>query len=323
MEDSPWNLPEPEAETAAEPGEPRPPDAYELAMQAARSGRPQDGIEILMRELGQERSGRGRFNRKVQLSQLCVSAGHDMIALPMLQELAAEIERRKLEDWETPDLVARPLALLYQCLGKQGDSEQRSKLYAWICRLDPLMAHQLFRGKTFRGIVSRENMARWEPEQTVTQSVLERLIDRDPQGLAEPPPTRNHSVRLLRASVRRDLEWLLNTRRIPEPAGEEFPKSARSLYNFGLPDLNALNWESSRDRHAPGARGAGGAAVFEPRLRGMQVVPLEPVPGSPHVMRFQIEGLLDMDPTPEHISFDTTLQLSSGEYQVKGDSSAG
>jgi type VI secretion system protein ImpA len=94
-----------------------------------------------MRELGQERSGRGRFHRKVQLSQLCVSTSHENIALPILQELAAEIERRKLEDWEAPDMVARPLALLYQSLGKSGgDDEQRARLYAWICRLDPLMA---------------------------------------------------------------------------------------------------------------------------------------------------------------------------------------
>jgi type VI secretion system protein ImpF len=166
-------------------------------------------------------------------------------------------------------------------------------------------------------------MARWEPEQTVTQSVLERLIDRDPQGLSEPPPTRPHSVRLLRASVRRDLEWLLKTRRNPEPAGEEFPDLVRSLYNYGLPDLNALNWESSRDRTRLARVVQEALMVFEPRLRGTQVIPLEPVPGSPHVMRFQIEGLLEMDPTPEHISFDTTLQLSSGEYQVRGDSSAG
>jgi hypothetical protein len=30
-----------------------------------------------------------------------------------------------------------------------------------------------------------------------------------------------------------------------------------------------------------------------------------------------------MDPAPELISFDTVLQLSSGQYQVKGDSGAG
>jgi type VI secretion system protein ImpA len=135
-----WAYPARE-EPAEETGVVQPPDTYNLAMQAARSGRPQEGIELLMRELGQERSGRGRFHRKVQLSQLCVSTSHENIALPILQELAAEIERRKLEDWEAPDMVARPLALLYQSLGKSGgDDEQRARLYAWICRLDPLMA---------------------------------------------------------------------------------------------------------------------------------------------------------------------------------------
>jgi type VI secretion system protein ImpF len=166
-------------------------------------------------------------------------------------------------------------------------------------------------------------MARWEPEQTVTQSVLERLIDRDPQSASEAPPTRAQSVRQLRASVRRDLEWLLNTRRTPDAAGDELPEVAKSLHNYGLPDLNALNWESSRDRTRLARAVRDALHVFEPRLRNIQVLPMDPSSGSPHVMRFQIEALLEMDPTPEHISFDTTLQLSSGEYQVKGDSSAG
>jgi type VI secretion system protein ImpF len=39
-------------------------------------------------------------------------------------------------------------------------------------------------------------------------------------------------------------------------------------------------------------------------------------------LRFQIEGVLKMDPAPEQISFDTVLQLTTGEYQVKGDSGA-
>jgi hypothetical protein len=29
-----------------------------------------------------------------------------------------------------------------------------------------------------------------------------------------------------------------------------------------------------------------------------------------------------MDPAPEHVSFDTVLQLTSGEYQVKGEPGA-
>jgi len=115
------------------------PDTFELAMQAARSGRPQEGIEMLMRELGQERSGRARFQRKVQLAQLCVSVGHEAVAHPILQELAGEIERRRLEDWEAPDVVAHPLALLYG-IARDASPEERQKLYSWICRLDPLQA---------------------------------------------------------------------------------------------------------------------------------------------------------------------------------------
>jgi len=39
-----------------------------------------EGIEMLMREMVQERTGRARFHRKVQLTQLCISTGHDAIA---------------------------------------------------------------------------------------------------------------------------------------------------------------------------------------------------------------------------------------------------
>jgi type VI secretion system protein ImpF len=39
-------------------------------------------------------------------------------------------------------------------------------------------------------------------------------------------------------------------------------------------------------------------------------------------VHFQIEGMLQMDPSPEQVSFDTTLQLSSGEYQIRGERSA-
>jgi type VI secretion system protein ImpF len=166
-------------------------------------------------------------------------------------------------------------------------------------------------------------MARWEPEQTVTQSVLERLIDRDPGNSSEAPPTRAQSVRQLKASLRRDLEWLLNTRRTPDAVGSEFRELEQSLYNFGLPDVTSLSWDSNRDRTRLARMIEQTLATFEPRLRHVKVVTLEAAAGAQQVLRFQIEGLLDMDPSPELISFDTVLQLSSGEYRVKGDGSAG
>ena len=87
-------------------------------------------------------------------------------------------------------------------------------------------------------------MARRDTEQNVTQSVLERLIDRDLHSPADTPKSYAQSVRQLKVSLRRDLEWLLNTRRNPEPAPASFPQLHRSLYNFGLPDVSSLGHDT-------------------------------------------------------------------------------
>jgi len=166
-------------------------------------------------------------------------------------------------------------------------------------------------------------MARWEAEQTVTQSVLDRLIDRDPANQTEPPLTRAQSVRLLRAAVRRDVEWLLNSRRNPEAAGPEYEYLERSLFNYGLPDISSLHWSSAKDR----ARLAGmletAIEYFEPRLDRVRVIALDAgSAGSIQVLRFQIEAMLKMDPSPEHISFDTTLQLASARNLARENPAA-
>lgn len=117
------------------------PDAQELASDALRAGRKQDAIEILMRAAAAEKSGRGRFQRRLQLAQLCMSMGYEHIAHPILEQLAAEIDSRGLEGWESLALVAQPFSLLYQCLTKlKADPEVRQKIYDRICRLDPLQA---------------------------------------------------------------------------------------------------------------------------------------------------------------------------------------
>ncbi|MBX9603057.1 MAG: type VI secretion system baseplate subunit TssE [Bryobacteraceae bacterium] len=165
-------------------------------------------------------------------------------------------------------------------------------------------------------------MARPDPDLTVSQALLDRLINTDPGLATDPPVTRAQSIRLLKQSLRRDLEWLLNTRRIPEAAGEEYPELSRSLFNYGLPDFTTLSVSSSRDRAKLLKEVEAVVAIFEPRLRDVNVKVLEIPDSKVRALTFQIEGMLQMDPAPEHISFDTTLSLTSGEYLVKGDRSA-
>ncbi len=122
-------------------GKEQPPDVRELAMRAVRSGRIQEAMEILTREMSQERSGRKRFERKAQLAELCLTAGQESIAYPILKDLAQEIECRKLADWESPDVLTNPLTLLFRCMSKMGgNATEKQEIYERICRLDPIQA---------------------------------------------------------------------------------------------------------------------------------------------------------------------------------------
>ena len=172
-------------------------------------------------------------------------------------------------------------------------------------------------------------MARADPDQPVTQPLIDRLLDRDKDrdrdrsipysATADPYRTRSASVRGLKAALRRDLEWLLNTRRNPLAAGESLAEVSQSLFNYGLPDFSSLSSETPRDRQRLLVEIERTVALFEPRLRNIRVSIIEGKSAGPRTLRFQIEGALQMDPSPEHISFDGELQLTSGEYQIRGE----
>ena len=165
-------------------------------------------------------------------------------------------------------------------------------------------------------------MARAEMERTVQQSVLDRLIDEDPSAAADPPTAFGLSVRRFKASVRRDLEALLNTRRIPDPAPEALGEVATSLHHYGLPDITSLSSDSAESRAILVQRIEETVRLFEPRLSNVRVSVSESAGVAGRELRFLIEGLLRMDPSPEQVVFDTVLELASGEYQVEGDARA-
>lgn len=165
-------------------------------------------------------------------------------------------------------------------------------------------------------------MARAQADSSVTLSVLDRLIDTDPKTSSEVPITQAQSVRLLKSAVRRDLEWLLNTRRIAVEPDESLREVNRSLYIYGLPDFSSYSIASPKDQNKLLRVLQGTIKLFEPRLANVRIVPLESTAVGTRTLRFRIDGLLLMDPAPEHISFDTVLKLTSGEYEVKGDADA-
>jgi len=77
------------------------------------------------------------------LAHLCLGAGNEAIAIPYFRQPRRRSRRRNWRNGGARD-VAYPLSLFYQCLVKtDGSSDERERLYTWICRLDPLEAMKL------------------------------------------------------------------------------------------------------------------------------------------------------------------------------------
>jgi len=166
-------------------------------------------------------------------------------------------------------------------------------------------------------------MARPQGDITVTLSVLDRLIDNDPKNQSEAPLSRSQSVRLLKSAVQRDLEWLLNTRRIFQEPDESLKEVNRSLYLYGLPDFSTFSMNSTGDQNKLLRQLLATVKMFEPRLANVRIVPMDASESGLQQVRLRIEAMLLMDPAPEPISFDTTIELKSGVCRLSGGANAG
>lgn len=154
-------------------------------------------------------------------------------------------------------------------------------------------------------------MARSTTETLITQSVLDRLIQ-----VEEWPTTRSQSLRFYKDALRRDLEWLLNTRQPPWTELQSYSAAKATVINFGLPDITSIGLMSAADHRTLRTAIELCLRTFEPRLTDVHVT-LEESDTVDRRLRFHIEGNMKLDPAPEEISFDTVLELSSGEYKVK------
>jgi len=148
--------------------------------------------------------------------------------------------------------------------------------------------------------------------------VLDRLIDYEPEVSREPIASRTKSLRQLKQSVRRDLEWLLNTRQIVDGLPPDLKEVNNSLAAYGLPDFSHINIENLDDQKQMQRVIERVIQIFEPRLEDV-VVTVEPPRHAERVMRFRIDARLKVEPAPEPVVFDTMLQLGSGQYIVQGE----
>jgi type VI secretion system protein ImpF len=149
----------------------------------------------------------------------------------------------------------------------------------------------------------------------IQASILDRLIDREPQVSREAVSHQLADVRALKQSVIRDVENLLNTRRKIFPVPEELKEVNNSLFMYGLPDFSSLNPRSPQVKQMIRRDVEQTIAKFERRIKNVKVH-LEISDKMEQRIRFRITGILQMDPISEPVTFDTYFDINKGNYAI-------
>ena len=156
-------------------------------------------------------------------------------------------------------------------------------------------------------------MARTDPEQGLTPSILDRLIDPDAGGTGW---RHGYGPEQMADAVQRDLEDLLNTRQTHAGLPSDYQEVQASIVGYGLPDLTALPADTPEQRAAIARVLEAVITRFEPRLRDVRATLADPGDGKERTVRFRVEARLSVEPAPE-VAFDTILELTTGRYHIK------
>lgn len=122
----------------------------------------------------------------------------------------------------------------------------------------------------------------------------------------------------LRATIRRDLAWLLNTTNLESLVDlEPFPQVQESVLNYGLTDLagRTLNRRAVLAR-AREIRKA--IRLFEPRMRGDSLT-VDPVDdeSQPHSLTFMIQGDISSAAQTMPVKFRTEVEAETTAVNVR------
>ena len=157
-----------------------------------------------------------------------------------------------------------------------------------------------------------------EPSQPLIPSILDRLIDLEPHRRQEPPMGRTQVLAQMKQSVARDLQNLLNTRCRATSWPEGLEQLNRSLAAYGIPDCVGINTGARQQQEHLRRMLLRAVETFEPRLFNIRVAVADTSDVTDRTLRFRIDAMLRVDPAPEPVAYDSTLEPTSGDFSVRG-----
>jgi type VI secretion system protein ImpF len=139
-------------------------------------------------------------------------------------------------------------------------------------------------------------------------SLFDRLTDESVQVM-------NYSLNQTLEAIRRDLENLINTPRLPMNIGNDFKEIQTSILNFGIYDISSI---SGRDRIVWTSVFSDiekTIATYEPRLKNVKVNLSQMKIGKRSQVEFEIHGELNLRSGP-NLVFQSTIEFNTGRTLV-------
>jgi type VI secretion system protein ImpF len=148
-------------------------------------------------------------------------------------------------------------------------------------------------------------------------SLLDRLIDNEPEQSVDKPISAAQTLAALRRSVLRDLEALMNTRRRWRSWAPELTQLSVSSVGYGIPDFTAGVVNDPVQRERLRAEIETTIRRFEPRFDRLRVILMENTSPLEPRLRLRIEALLRAEAAHEPVAFETVIDTATAGVVVR------
>ncbi|TFI57606.1 type VI secretion system baseplate subunit TssE [Sphingomonas parva] len=148
----------------------------------------------------------------------------------------------------------------------------------------------------------------------LTQSLLDRLIDDEPDLSFDASESDERAVERLKNGLRRDLEALLNSKRPLLARIDGEPDLERTIVGFGLKDISTEDFSAAGVRDRIRRMVAQCIREHEPRLSSVEVE-ADDAPTSRGI-RFRITAVLTLSPARETVTYDASVRPSDRAISI-------
>ena len=171
-------------------------------------------------------------------------------------------------------------------------------------------------------------MAELNSRDRLQPSLLDRLLDHEPQQARETQDARVLTRSQLRAAVLRDLSWLFNAiRPEPEPQSQRTdelalwrsaPFARRSVLNYGMPAFSGVTL-SSMDTRAIERSVEEAIRNFEPRIDPATLTVTVKIDNGNHhnTLQLVIRGHMWSQPVPLELLLAADVDIETGSTRVR------